>query len=773
MNRIITMKKPSSWHGDMWREGAPCGNGTVGALIYGGIKREIILINHTKLWGGGKVMDIPDISEKLAEVRKHLDDKRPDLAANVLGSAAGEKGYSADGVYPRPLCDICIDHEMTASHKKYKRTINMEKAEVTVSWEENGVRYSRSTFVSRYDGFCYTRIRSENILNEKISLTVHDTETIGRGKIPEFTSVAEGSVCSYTSENSSAYKPADGTFGAVLKAYACGGKTETDGSILKISGTKEIVLVLSAFVGIRDEAEINRIRDSLPENPDYERALEAHCGLYTDVFNESSLSISDTDTSNDELLTDAFENGMSDELAEKMYEYGRYLFLCSTGSANTVGDYLPTHLVGLWNGTYQCFWAFHMFNINFEMIYWQALSGGLFGELRLALDYVESFMDDFRENARQIYGCRGIFIDSVNTPESGKAACFASHIINWTAAAAWLSEHFFDYYRWTGDEDYLREHAFPFMAEAALFYEDFLRPTDSGKYEFAPSTSPENVSATTTRMFGSTSQVSKNAAMDIGCVTGLLLNCIEAAQKTGMYLERTAKWKDMLSRLPEYKFNDDGSLKEWADDFYEDFVHHRHQSHMYGLFPGHTINEKSPEYNGFVLAENKRLYEGLDSQSSWSMIFMACVYARMKKGNTSLEVLSEMTRHCCMNNLFTLHNDWRRTGPVGCDDFRCAPFQIDANIGFTGAVNEMLVSSADGDLSLLPALPDAWKKGSIKGITASGGYSVSMHWENDSAEVMITGGFRKTKCRLNGNWHFENGDTEKTICGESSFRIFR
>lgn len=148
--------------------------------------------------------------------------------------------------------------------------------------------------------------------------------------------------------------------------------------------------------------------------------------------------------------------------------------------------------------------------------------------------------DDFCENAEKIFRCRGIYIDSVNTPESGKAACLANHIINWTAGAAWISQHFYDYYRYTGDMDYLREHALPFILETALFYEDFLRVRENGRLEFAPSTSPENTAASVTEKFQSGAQTSKNASMDIAAVRELLTNLLEGVEKTGMYSVRQA-----------------------------------------------------------------------------------------------------------------------------------------------------------------------------------------------------------------------------------------
>ena len=765
MKRYLTMQYPSTWHGEMWREGAPCGNGTVGALVYGGLQEEIILLNHTSLWKGGLVNEIPDVSASLAEVRAQLDAERPDLANPILRKALEKAGYRTGSAIPLPLGDLRIRRRSQVSHRHYKRVLDMEQAEVSVRWEENGVRFARDTFVSRADGLVYTRIRADKpgMVSVGVTLTAHDTETLGGMKLFGVETTVREDCILYAGDNpDTAYEPAKGAYGIVLRVLTTGGRTEAGSDGIEITDADEVLLVGDVFVGKDRETAFREGMERLVKVPAYEDALRAHAELHRALYDRVDFSVSgDEDRTNEALLLDAFENEMSNELAEKLYAYGRYLLVAGSGERDT----LPMHLVGLWNGTYQAFWAIHMFNINFEMIYWNALSGGLPSYLKLALAYVESFMDDFRENARKIYGCRGIFVDSVNTPETGRAVCLADHIINWTGGAGWISQHFYDYYRYTGDEDFLREHALPFMAEAALFYEDFLREGKDGFYEFAPSASPENVSGTVYRRFHTDSgcQCSKNAAMDIGIAHELLSNLLEGSAHTGLYAEKRETWQKMLSKLPPYRYNADGSLKEWADDFYEDHQEHRHQSHMYALFPGHAVTPETPEFDAFVRAEDKRFQEGLSEQSSWSMVFMACVYARMRRGDMAFRALSEITRSCCMNNFFTVHNDWRRMGTVMCLDMRLAPFQIDADAGFPAAVNEMLLGSADGTLVLFPALPDQWETGHLNGVCAVGGHTLSLAWEKHAASVTVSGGSAPADVVCGPGWTFADGSTKKTV----------
>ncbi len=766
MKSVLTMKYPSAWHGEMWREGAPCGNGVVGALVYGGVEREYILLNHAELWKGGRVLDIPDVHEALANVRHLLDEERPDLANAVLSNALRSAAYTAHTADPLPLGDIRILRRREGSVTGYRRYIDLEKAEVTVTWKEDGARFTRSTFVSRADGLCYTRIActEPGRIDIDVTLDIHDPETMPEGTLKNPRTEVIGDTIRYAGDNDSAYAPAQGSYGAVMRVHTTGGHQEPCGRSIRITAAEEVLLVTYVFVGKKRAEAFEEGTAILQELPDYDAVLALHAKKHLAIYSGVDFSISDTvSSSNEELLLDAFDEEASNELMETMYAYGRYLFVCSTSEPGTPHA-MPTHLVGLWNGTYRCFWAFHMFNVNFEMIYWQALSGNQPALLRTALDYVEGFMDDFRENARKVFGCRGIYIDSVNTPESGRIACLADHILNWTAGAGWVAEHFYDYYRYTGDIDYLRNHALPFMAETALFYEDFLIVKPDGKFEFAPGTSPENVPSSTMEKFGIKAQVTKNPSMDIAVLRELLTNLLEGSEITGLYADKRAVWEDMLTRLPDYRYNTDGSLKEWADDFYTDDNRHRHHSHLYGVFPGHSVREDSPEYEAFRLAEDKRMTEGLSSQSSWSMICMAGVNARLKRGEEAWFALSEMVRYCCMNNLFTVHNDWRRMGSVTCDDFRIAPFQIDANIGFPGVVNEMLLGCADGTLTLFPALPSRWKTGKLEGLRTVGGRIVSLYWEENHAKAVLAGGFTKNMTvRTANGWMFADRSTENLI----------
>ncbi|MBE6541595.1 MAG: glycoside hydrolase family 95 protein [Ruminococcaceae bacterium] len=758
MKHKLTMRYPTAWHGDMWREGAPIGNGLIGGMVYGGIYKENILINHAMLWRGGNEMELPDVSYIIPEIRRLLDEHKVVEADTMLADELRKKGYVGEIMEPSPLADIVIETPSKELFSHYRREIDMERALVTVSWDENGTSYKRESFISRCDDRIYTRYSCENgKIDTKIAVKLHDTETLGNVVIPQIENFSKGSCSFFAAYNESVYKAGD--FGIVCKIFA-DGDISNDGEYVCVSGASDILVVAEAFIERARSEAFSEIEQSLSRDFDFCEELEKHTSIHAPLFHAVDFSISDTERTNEELLLESFEESSSNELMEKLYAYGRYLFLCSTDERGT----LPCHLTGLFNGTYQTMWAFNMYNVNFEMIYWQALTGNLPEFLRLALDYTEEMVPQFRENAKKMFGCRGIWINSVNTPDTGLCKCLANHIVNWTGGAAWLSQHYYDYFRFTEDITYLKEHAMPFMYEAALFYEDFAVENERGYYDLYPSVSPENAPANILRDTGNFNiETSKNATMEFSLLKELLTNLLEASRITGLYQEKTETWKKMLSKIPPYMINEDGAVREWMDPYYEDNYHHRHHSHVYPVFPGCEITRDDPLYPAFERAEDLRLKYGLSDQSSWSMVFMAGIAARMGRSEFALKLLDTIGRVCLMNNFLTVCNDWRRMGPIACMDLREAPFQIDGNIGITGVINEMLLQSQastfeESRIVILPALPDKWEKGSIKGLLTRGNIKCDIVWdESGGAAILKSSTKKRVSLTLGDGYVFSDG----------------
>ena len=747
-NRLV-LNYPSSWWGARWREALPTGNGTIGAAVYGAVHDETILLTHEDLWNGAATPELPDVSDRLPTVRQLLDEGKVHQADRLLADEFKRLGYTPRMGSPLPLGDLKIRMPVQRGFREYRRTLNMETGEISVTWKDGDASFLRRLFVSRTDDLVVMEISgSTNAVSATVSLGLHDLSDrrsfAGAGvDLPGNVEVRcdPGGIIRYAARND------DGTdFGAVARVLPVAMPTslippvlrvEDDG--LVVENAARVLIVMKLFVqGGRETAWRDLLRHLVNVEMDYEALLQPHAVEHGELFGRVTLDLGgsgqDHDRSNEDLLLEAYQGEAPTALVEKLWAYGRYLLICSSRPGGQ-----PCPLYGKWCGDYEAMWTFHMVNENLQMIYWQALPGML-GEMVLPVfDYFDRLMDDFRENARKLYGCRGIYIPAPTTPESGLLKCLSPHIIHWTGGAAWVAQLYYDYYLYTGDVKFLRERALPFMRETALFYEDFFTVGKDGSYVSSPSMSPENTPANywDSKGMGAAMETTINATMDFALAKEVLAHLLEAANVLGLDAADVTKWTGMLERIPPYQINEDGAVREWMHPGFRDNYHHRHQSHIYPVFPGNEVTRHSDPglFKAFEVAIRKRLVIGISEQTGWSLAHMAHVYARMNEGDSALECLDLLARSSVTNNLFTTHNDWRHMG-IGVD-MAWAPFQIDANMGWTSAVQEMLLFSVPGRLSILPALPARWERGGVRGLMARGGVRVSVEWDRKAGKVDV------------------------------------
>ena len=755
---ILTHRRPASWWRNPWREALVCGNSKMGAAVYGGAGEEIVQINHGDLWCGQLRGELPDVSDTLKQTRKLMEEKHYREASWVLTNALKEKGYLSKLGFPLPVCDLLVNMPVHNLFRHYRRTLDMRSAEITVEWQDDAGLFRRRTFMSRKDDLLAMQIEGDGTVQAQISLQLHNPEQLTRDKkdhpfsqmlLSGATTVTDGNFVSYHNVND------DGLFfGGVAGVFhaerIAGGAAETRGAdavqmklwekeqFVKAESDGRLLVLCKFFVGSKDpvqtQRQLRRELEELAQQYDYEQLLQRHRALHEPLMTCADINLTEQEDSRtvQQLLDEAYEDCTPNALAEKLWAFGRYLFICGSGP-----ECNPFPLYGLWCGDYDPAWPHNMANENVQCIYWHAAVGGLSSYIASLIHYYGSLLDDFRDNAKKLYGCRGILMPAGSTPGLGAPNQIVPVIMNWTAAAGWISRHFVDYYRFTGDERCLQEEILPFLREIFLFYRDFLVKQENGEYWIYPSVSPENTPKNyyipnTPHPMPTTI----NATMDVAVAKDLLSHFAMYAEETGSYLEEARQAKEMASHLPAYRYNDDGSLREWIPDDFEDNYQHRHISHIYPLFPGEEVERSgnSQLLDGCRKAVEKRLSLGLSSQTGWSFSHLASIFARLKEGDRLLECIDQIAKACLTGGLLSTHNDWRNMGTSF--KMSSAPVQLDCSLGMVNAIQEALLFVGNSSLELLPALPSRWQKGNARGLCFPGG-KIDLKWDTTAGQLEV------------------------------------
>jgi alpha-L-fucosidase 2 len=776
-NKLV-LKYPASWWGNMWREALPSGNGRIGAAVYGAVNHETILINHEDLWHWGRKDPLPDVSYTLPEVRKLMKEGEFTKASWLLSNTLKDKEYNSCLASCLPLADIKVTMPSTSGFKHYTRSLDMETGEIQVKWMEGNISYQRSLFVSRSDDMIVYQINSNGgFFNADIRLSMHDEgDGSAEAKFEEIKDSleikAQGDFIYYAATND------DGTdYGALLRVLTMGGEKKQKEDTICLRNCEQALVLVKTFARSDRNKKWTKLKRELSAiDKSYDELFKSHVNIHKPLFDSVSISLDNEEGErcNEELLLEAYDGEVPTALVEKMWAYGRYLFI----SASRADGY-PCSLYGLWGGDYNLIWCHNMANENVQMIYWHALAGGLTELMPALFNYYESMMEDFKENAKNLYGCRGIYIPAGSTPGIGVPNQIVPVIMNWTSAAGWLASHYYEYYLYTGDIKFLRDKALPFMRQIALFYEDFLELDDNGYYVYYPSVSPENTPVNFMPKSGKPiphpMPTTINATMDFAIMKELLVNLIEGSETVSIYSDVLDKWRDMLSKIPPYQINEEGAVREWMHPLFDDRYEHRHLSHIYPVFPGKEITqETNPElFKAFDTAVRKRM---LGAQSGWSLTHMACIYARLGDGEKALECLSLLSRSGILSNFYTLHNDWRNMGI--CMDIKLAPIQLDANMGWVNAVQEMLLYTSRTLVKIFPARPEKWSKGSVENLRFCTG-KISFTWDIDKKmfEAVIYAE-RHTEIRVElpkeftqYSWNEKEIDVELETTNHSSMKI--
>ncbi|MXN90835.1 glycoside hydrolase family 95 protein [Flavobacterium sp. Sd200] len=737
-----------------WTEALPVGNGRLGAMVFGRAGEELIQLNEATLWSGGPVSKNinPSAFESLALTRAALEagdyKKAYELTKNMQGL------YSESYL---PLGDLSLKQEFgNSTPTQYYRDLNIANGVATTSFVVNGIKYKREIFASAPGEAIVVRLSADK--PKALSLAVGTNSQLPfKNSVQQNMLVLKGKAPSHADPNYVKYNPepiiyedAAGCrgmrFELIVKPIVKDGTVTTTEKGIVIKDATDVVLIISAatsFNGFdkcpdsegKDEHQLALVGIQKNDGKNFDDLLKEHTKDFQHFFNRVSLSLNKGDIDKSSITTDKrleeYTAGQKDPQLEALFfQYGRYLLISSSRTKDA-----PANLQGIWNNKLRAPWSSnYTTNINVQMNYWPVETANL-SELFFPLDgLIKNLAVTGAETAKSFYHAKGwvvhhnsdIWATSNPVGELGKGD---PKWANWYMGANWLSRHLWEHYQYTGDKEYLKE-IYPILKGAVEFSLDWLQQDKEGRLVTMPSTSPENDFYYGDKQKGI---VSVATTMDMGIIKDLFANTIQASE----ILNTDADFRQTLQKANEklfpFQIGSKGQLQEWYKDFEDVDPHHRHTSHLYALHPANIISPlKTPE---LANAARKTLELRGDDGTGWSLAWKVNMWARLLDGNHAYTLFRNQLR-------LTKDNDPAFKGHGGAypNLFDAhPPFQIDGNFAGTAGVIEMLMQSQNNEIHLLPALPDAWKEGAIKGIVAKGNFTVDIEWNgNKLTQAVIT-----------------------------------